>query len=182
MWSVLCIVHMIHRLVQCWVWSNVLKLVKRLTLKLFTCYDDSVWKWRPWKIRTLKSDSAIKLWIILFRAYTAHLLVFCVAQSPWFPKFYLLPCCLLRGGNDPLYVSLVLLILLSHRERTLAGWQLAPPLSPMICSHLLYGVSQPQPQPVWTLTGYFGLKFQHPSVKPNKRHLKGRQKPREKQR
>lgn len=45
-----------------------------------------------------------------------------------------------------------------------------PPWSAVVCctvSHCHRG------SPVWTLTGYFGLKFQHPSVKPNKHYLKG---------
>lgn len=105
---------------------------------------------------------------------------FSPARSPWFspPHFYLHPRCLLREENDPrLYVSPVLLCLLSDRERTLAGWQLAPPLSPrdqqsfaVLCLAATTAAS------VDTLTGYFGPKFRHPSVKPNKRYLKGQQK------
>lgn len=104
-------------------------------------------------------------------------LVFTLASHLGFPRFCLHPRRPLWEESDPLHVSPVLLRLLSGGERTLAGWQLAPRLSPVISSRLLYGVSLPPWQPVWTLTGYFGLKFQHPSVKPNKHYLKGQQKP-----
>lgn len=66
-----------------------------------------------------------------------------IFQSPWYPYFYVHPWCPLWEESDPLHVSPVLLCLLSHREWTLAGWQLAPPLSPVISSRLLYCVSLP---------------------------------------
>lgn len=56
------------------------------------------------------------------------------------------------------------------------------PCCPLWSAVICCTVSQPLWHAVWTLTGYFGLKFQHPSVKPNKRYLKGQQKPREKHR
>lgn len=127
--------------------------------------------------------------VVDYFVYTACLLVFALPSHlapPPTPSprqhtyFYLHPLRLLREENDLLYVSPVPLCLLSDRGRSWQADSWRPLLSPVISSHLLYCVSQQSSQPVWTLTGYFGLKFQHPSVKPNKHYLKGQQKPREK--
>lgn len=83
-------------------------------------------------------------------------------QSPWFHHFYLHPRCPLREENDAALASPVLLCLLFDREWTMAGWQLAPPLSPLISSRLLHCVWLPPWQLAWTLTDYFGVKFQLP--------------------
>lgn len=98
------------------------------------------------------------------------------------PTFIFNRCDPFWAASEALLVSPVLLCLLLDREWAMAGWQLAPLLSPVISSGLLYCVSLPPRQPLWTLTGYSGLKFQHPSVKPNKHYLKGQQKPGEKHR
>lgn len=134
--------------------------------------------YRLWLSSPLHLDTATEL----FRAYVAHFLPCPVTLV--FPTFIFI------YGAPPLPERRVTCCMrplrcLAFCQRVNGPWQddsWLPPLSPVISSRLLYCVSLPPWQQVWTLTGYFGLKFQHPSVRANKHYLKGQQKARERHR